>query len=147
MVHNHDDGVGVADGDLKQRCKTMGDESDFVRALYAAFNRRDIPAAVAMMDKAVDWANGQDGGHVHGREAVRAYWTKQWATIQPQVDPLDIARRDEGVTVVEVHQVVRDLVGKLLLDERVRHVFRIRDGLVVRFDIEIAGGLSNLAHD
>ena len=125
----------------------MGDNSDFVRALYAAFNRRDIPGALAMMDEAVDWANGQDGGYVHGREAVRAYWTMQWAAIQPQVDPLDIARRDESVTAVEVHQVVRDLVGKLLLDERVRHVFRIRDGLVVRFDIENAGGLSTLAHD
>ena len=107
---------------------------------------RDIPAAVALMDREVDWANGQDGGHVHGREAVRAYWTQQWAAIQPKVDPLEITPRDAGVTAVEVHQVVQDLDGKLLLDERVRHVFRIRDGLVVRFDIENAGGLSTLAH-
>ena len=124
----------------------MDDDSDFVRALYAAFNRRDIPSAVALMGDEVDWANGQDGGHVHGREAVRAYWTKQWAAIQPRVDPLEITPRDAGVTTVEVHQVVHDLDGKLLLDERVRHVFRIRDGLVVRFDIENAGGLSALAH-
>ena len=98
------------------------------------------------MDQEVDWANGQDGGHVHGREAVRAYWTQQWAAIQPKVDPLEITPRDAGVTAVEVHQVVHDLEGKLLLDERVRHVFRIRNGLVVRFDIENAGGLSTLAH-
>ena len=125
----------------------MNDDSDFVRVLYAAFNQRDIPAAVALMDQEVDWANGQDGGHVHGREAVRAYWTKQWAAIQPKVDPLEITPRDAGVTAVEVHQVIHDLDGKLLLDERVRHVFRIRDGLVVGFDIENAGGLSTLVHD
>ena len=125
----------------------MSDDSDFVRALYAAFNRRHIPAAVALMDEAVDWANGQDGGHVHGREAVRVYWTKQWAAIQPQVDPLRITRDSVGVTTVDVHQVVHDLAGKLLLDERVRHVFRIQDGLVVRFDTEDAGALSALAHD
>lgn len=125
----------------------MSDGSELIRALYAAFNQRDIPAAVALMDQEVDWANGQDGGHVHGREAVRAYWTKQWAVIQPMVDPLEITPRDAGIKAVEVHQVVHDLDGKLLLDERVRHVFRIRDGLVVRFDIENAGDLSTLAHD
>lgn len=42
---------------------------------------------------------------------------------------------------------MHDLTGKLLLDERVRHVFRIEDGLVTRFDIENAGGLSSIAHD
>ena len=125
----------------------MSDNTDFLHTLYAAFNQRDIPAAVAMMDEEVDWANGQDGGHVHGREAVRAYWTKQWAAIQPSVDPSDITRRDDGTTAVEVHQVVRDLAGNLLLDERVRHVFRIENDLVVRFDIENAGGLSTLSHD
>ena len=72
---------------------------------------RDIPAAVALIDREVDWANGQDGGHVHGREAVRAYWTQQWAAIQPKVDPLEITPRDAGVTAVEVHQVVQDLDG------------------------------------
>jgi hypothetical protein len=42
---------------------------------------------------------------------------------------------------------VRDLEGKVLLDETVRHVFQINKGLVTRFDIENAGGLSAIAHD
>ncbi len=65
----------------------MDDDTDFLRTLYAAFNRRNVPAAVAMMGAEVEWANGQDGGHVQGREAVRAYWTKQWAAIQPRSIP------------------------------------------------------------
>lgn len=123
----------------------MADDDAMVRRLYESFNRRDIPAVLALLDDEVDWANGMDGGHVHGREAVRAYWTAQWAAIQPQVDPLHIAQRGDGATAVEVHQVVRDLEGELLLDETVRHVFRIEGGLVTRFDIENAGGLSSIA--
>jgi hypothetical protein len=122
-------------------------DDEFVRRLYDGFNRRDIPAVLALLKDDVAWANGMDGGHVHGREAVRAYWTQQWAAIAPQVDPLSVARRNDGSIVVEVHQVVRDLKGNLLLDETVRHVFRIDEGLVARFDIENAGGLSTLTHD
>ena len=38
--------------------------------------------------------------------------------------------------VVEVHQTVRDLEGQPLLDETVRHVFRLESGRVKRFDIQ-----------
>jgi hypothetical protein len=51
------------------------------------------------------------------------------------------------VTAAEVvPQFVRDLEGKVLLDETVRHVFQIDKGLVTRFDIENPGGLSAIAH-
>jgi ketosteroid isomerase-like protein len=122
------------------------DDETLVRRMYEGFNRRDIPAVTALLAEDVAWANGMDGGHVRGREAVRDYWTRQWAAIQPTVAPLDIARRDADVIAVEVHQVVHDSSGQLLLDEQVRHVFRIEDGLVTRFDIENAGGLSSIAH-
>ena len=124
----------------------MTDNETLVRQLYEGFNRRDIPAVLAFLAEDVAWANGMDGGHVHGREAIRDYWTSQWAAIVPEVTPLEIAKRDDGATTVEVHQVVRDLEGKLLLDETVRHVFEIDGGLVTRFDIENAGGLSKISH-
>jgi hypothetical protein len=37
--------------------------------------------------------------------------------------------------VVDVHQVVRDLQGKLLADKMVSHLFQIENRLVRRFDI------------
>lgn len=123
----------------------MIDKNHLVRQLYEGFNRRDIPAVLGHLAENVDWANGMEGGHLHGHEALRDYWTKQWAVIQPWVQPLQITERGDGVTAVEVHQVVRDLEGKLLLDEMVRHVFRIDRGLVTRFDIEDAGGLSAIS--
>ncbi|MBE7218908.1 MAG: nuclear transport factor 2 family protein [Caulobacteraceae bacterium] len=118
-----------------------------VRRLYAGFNARDIPAVLALLDARVAWADGMHGGHLHGREAVAAYWAKQWAAIQPDVQPLEIDMRGDREVAVEVRQVVRDLEGGLLLDETVRHVFRIEDGLVTRFDIENAGGLASIARD
>ena len=101
---------------------------------------------LALLAENVDWANGMDGGHVHGREAVRAYWTRQWAAIAPQVDPIDVSQRDDGATAVEVHQVVRNLEGKCFSMDRPA-CFKIDKGLVTRFDIENAGGLSAIAHD
>ena len=83
----------------------------------------------------VVWANGMEGGHVHGREGVRAYWTRQWSTINPRVDPVSFSVTPEGEIVVEVHQVVHDLDGNLLMDQMVGHIFRIEGGLVRRFDI------------
>ena len=40
-----------------------------------------------------------------------------------------------GNTVVDVHQVVRNLDGEVLMDRMVRHVYVIRDGLIERMDI------------
>ena len=61
--------------------------------------------------------------------------TRQWATIDPHVEPFDVSYGSDGDILVEVHQVVRDLNGNVLADQRVLHVFRIEGGLVKRFDI------------
>ena len=90
----------------------MANNDALVRQLYEGFNRRDIPAVLTLLAESVDWANGMDGGHVHVREAVRAYWTKQWAAIAPQVDPMHITQRDDGATAVEVHQWCETLRAK-----------------------------------
>ena len=106
------------------------------RALYAAFNARDVGLLLAAMTPDVDWANGMTGGRVHGREAVRAYWAAQWAEIDPRVEPVRITPDGRDGVAVDVHQVVRDRAGAVLADQRVRHVYRLRDGLVARMDIE-----------
>ncbi len=113
----------------------MPDEIDFLKQLYDRFNARDIDLVLAALDPKVVWANGMEGGHVNGRDGVREYWTRQWALVDPHVEPISFSRGAMGRIVVEVHQVVRDLSGKLLLDRTVGHEFRIEDGLVTRFDI------------
>ena len=112
------------------------DERQLLIEAYRDFNARRMDAVLARMHPAVEWANGMEGGHVHGVDEVRAYWTRQWAAIDPRVEPLSIERDNAGRFVVEVHQVVHDLGGKLLLDKVVHHAFLIHGGLIVRMDIE-----------
>lgn len=112
------------------------DEHELLTGAYRDFNARRIDAVLARMHPSVEWANGMEGGYVHGKDAVREYWTRQWKVIDPHVDPLRIEQDETGRFVVEVHQVARDLAGNVLLDRTVHHAYRIREGLIERMDIE-----------
>ena len=121
----------------------MDDDIEVLRRIYDRFNARDIDGVLAVLADNVAWANGRDGGHVHGREAVREYWTRQWTMVSPHVEPVSFRRAAEGAIVAEVRQSVRNLEGKPLhgqthglKDKTVGHVFRLRDGRVTRFDIQ-----------
>jgi len=113
----------------------MPSEHELLLKTYAAFNARDIDAVLAMMHPDVDWPNGMEGGRMRGHEAVRRYWERQWEIINPRVEPVGFTTDDAGRTVVEVHQVVRDLSGQTLLDRMVKHVYLVHDGLIERMDI------------
>jgi len=115
----------------------MADLEDF-RVLYEAFNRRDIDAVLAMMSRDVDWPNAWKGGRLTGREAVREYLTAQWAEIDPAVDPASVTERADGSLAVRVRQVVRSSDGELLAEGELVHVYRMRDGLIERMDVEEA---------
>ena len=120
----------------------MDGDVELLKRIYDRFNARDIDGVLAVLADDVVWANGMDGGYVHGREAVREYWTRQWAMVSPHVEPVGFRRAADGAIVAEVRQTVRDLEGKPLQgqthglkDKTVGHVFRVRRGKVARFDI------------
>ena len=113
----------------------MPDDVKLLRRVYALFNSREIESVLAAMHPEVVWANGMEGGHVHGRDEVRGYWKRQWAIVDPHVEPVEISSNGKGEVVVKVHQVVRYPKGNLLADRLVIHVFQMRDGLIQRFDI------------
>jgi hypothetical protein len=108
-----------------------------LRAVYAAFNRRDIDAALSMMTLDVAWPRAFKGGFVHGPDAVRAYWTEQWSEIDPHVDPLAFYADAPEQVLVDVHQVVRGLDGALLADETVQHRFTMATGFIRKMDVEL----------
>ena len=83
----------------------------------------------------VEWPNGMEGGTVHGHEGVRTYWTRQWGMINPHVDPVTFREEGDGRIVVGVHQVIRELSGKVLMDRMVEHVYSFRDGLITGMEI------------
>ena len=120
----------------------MDSDLEILARMYDRFNARDIDGVLAVMADDVAWANGMDGGHVQGREGVRDYWTRQWAVVNPHVDPVTFDRKPDDTIVVRVRQTVRDLEGRPLKDQThglkdrlVAHVFHLRDGQVTRFDI------------
>jgi ketosteroid isomerase-like protein len=109
--------------------------TELLKKAYAAFNARDIDGALATMRPDVAWPNGMEGGTVHGHEGVRAYWTRQWGMIDPHVDPVSFNVDESGRVVVGVHQIVRDLAGRVLMDRMVEHVYSLADGLIRGMDI------------
>jgi len=110
-------------------------ETELLRAAYAAFNARDVDAALALMTADVVWPRAFKGGFVRGPEQVRAYWTEQWREIDPHVEPVAFRRDEAGRILVEVHQVVRDLAGGVLADERVGHRFTLERGLIQHMEV------------
>ncbi len=77
--------------------------------------RRDIDGVLAALAEDVAWANGMDGGHVHGLAAVRAYWTRQWTIVSPHVEPVRFTEIAGSSVAVEVRQSVRALEGRAWL--------------------------------
>ena len=116
----------------------MMSEREILRSAYQDFNARNIDAVISLMHSQVQWANGMEGGHVYGKDEVHGYWTRQFATLDPHVDPVKIEPDEHGSWVVEVHQVVHDRQGNLLLDTTVYHTYQFRDGLIARMDITAA---------
>jgi ketosteroid isomerase-like protein len=114
----------------------MSNEREILTAAYRDFNARHIDAVLSLMAPDVVWPNGFEGGFVYGHDGVRNYWTHQWQVLDPKVEPVEIHELADGRFAVEVHQVVHDREGKLLLDTTVRHIYQIRDGQIVRMDIE-----------
>jgi hypothetical protein len=103
---------------------------ELLRAAYAAFNARNIDAALALMTPDVAWPRAFKGGFVQGPEEVRAYWTAQWSEINPHVTPVAFHQEDPDHILVDVHQIVRDMAGSVIADERVQHRFTIDHGLI-----------------
>jgi hypothetical protein len=130
--------VGAAGGDDGVMHLDPAVPADLQRALtelYAAFNARDVETVLRAMAADVVWPNGWEGGVVRGHEEVRYYWTRQWAEIDPAVEPVGFQREQDGRVAVTVQQVVRDLAGTVIAEGRVRHVYRFAGGLVQDMEI------------
>jgi len=108
---------------------------ELIHAAYAAFNARDIDAALALMTTDVTWPKAFKGGFVEGPDEIRAYWTEQWSEIDPHVEPAAFYSEGASQILVDVHQVVRDLANSVLADEHVGHRFTIKDGLIKGMEV------------
>ncbi len=113
-------------------------KKDVIAKAYKAFNARDIVGVLSLMHPDVKWPNGWEGGYVYGHAEVKDYWTRQWKEINPNVLPERIHEKDDGRVEVEVHQLVKDLEGKILADGMTKHVYSFENGLITKMEIEEA---------
>lgn len=107
-----------------------------IKKAYAAFNARDIDLALSTMHPDVQWPKAFEGGYVCGHNEISAYWTKQWREINPHVEPVRYHERANGNLEITVHQQVKDLLGNMLFDGMVKHIYTLQDNLLSRMDIE-----------
>jgi hypothetical protein len=112
----------------------MQSNRELLAAAYKAFNARHIDAVLALMQPDVDWPNAMEGRREVGHDNVREYWRRQFEMLDPHVEPVGFSDVG-GRTEVNVHQVVRDLTGRVMVDQMVQHVYSFRDGLIARMDI------------
>lgn len=113
----------------------MLNKQEIVKKAYTAFNKRDIDTALSLMQPDVEWQKVGESGYVHGHNAVRKYWIEEWAMLDPHVEPIAFKTNERGEVVVDVHQTVRDLTGKMIADYMVQHVYTLEDGLVRTMEI------------
>jgi hypothetical protein len=113
----------------------MEDAKTLIERAYAAFNKRDIDAALALMTQEVTWPKASEGGKVVGKEEIRAYWTRQWGEFDPCVEPIAMIEEDGGTVRVRVHQLVKSLEGDVLSDGEVAHVFNVQSGLIAAMEL------------
>ena len=114
--------------------------NELLQSAYDAFNERDLDFLLFLLHPDVDWANGMEGGRIRGHQGVREYWTRQWDLIDPIVKPLRFETQPDGRIVVHVHQVVRDLDGKVILDQNIEHVYLLDGAQIVSMEIRQAAG-------
>ena len=123
----------------------MDDDIEVLEVIYDRFNARDIDGVLPLLADDIAWANGMDGGHVHGREAVREYWTRQWTMVSRtsilwifiELRMARSSRRSGSPSAIS--RAIRSRADARLKDRIVGHVFRLRGGKVTRFDIQDDG--------
>jgi ketosteroid isomerase-like protein len=108
----------------------LTDRKTLLYKIYDYINARDIDAALEHMHPDVSWANGMEGGFALGHEEIRQYWQRQWEYIDPHLQPIQCDATEPGQVVVEVHQIIRDLLGNIISIKNVQHVFWFEDGRI-----------------
>ena len=89
---------------------------NLIEKAYKAFNSQDIPTALSTFHKDVEWPKAFEGGYVKGHNEISEYWTRQWTQINGKVEPIKIIKRENKTYEVTVHQLIKDLEGKILID-------------------------------
>ena len=104
-----------------------------IRRMYDAYNDRDLEALTAFVCEDVDWPDGDE--RLHGRAAIRSYWSRQWARIRTRDKVAGVTELAPDRAAVRIRQVVRDLDGAIVSTGMFERAYQFKDGLVERMDL------------
>lgn len=107
-----------------------------IKDAFGAFNAQDMDTVLLSMSPDIRWPQAFGSGYVHGHDAIKRYWLEQWTRITTHIVPVGFNQRGDGALEIIVRQTVKDMQGKLLFDGKVKHLYRIRDGLLDQIYIE-----------
>lgn len=106
-------------------------------AAYDAYNRQDVEGLLALVTEDVDWPDGAGPDRLHGRGAVRRYWTQQWKTAALTHDePVGFATHDDGRTAVRIRQVIRQPTGSIVSTGTFVHLHRLDGDRIATLEIQ-----------
>lgn len=108
---------------------------DALRDIYAAINRHDIPAAIAIYDPQIEWIEPSDypeGGTTHGIADVEALHRRALATwAEGACEPEQfIVAGDKVIVLAHVRVRLKDSAD--WIDGRLADVYTFRDGKVIQ---------------
>lgn len=110
-------------------------EISALREAYAAFNRRDIEAALQPFDAQIEWSEPAEfagGGRWHGREGVRRYLTQSRASFaEGSSEPERFIAAGDRI-VVFVHAHIRPVGSNEWQDVRLADVYTMRNGKAIQ---------------
>lgn len=58
--------------------------TELLTAAYEASQSKDVDRVLALMSSEVNWPNPIEGTRTIGQDQVHAYWTGQWAVVNPK---------------------------------------------------------------
>jgi hypothetical protein len=106
-----------------------------INKVYQAFNDRDVEEVLSLFHPSVDWPNSWEGGYLHGRDAVRDYWFRQWKELDPVVKPVSFRQLPDGKLEVGVHQLVKNLKEEVISDSVIKHTYAFEMNLIKKMEI------------
>jgi len=139
----------VATGGMGHDVLIAGANGQIVRALFDAFNRRDLDGILSCLDRDVSyemgagveqWAFPEAAEPTRGHAAIAAFYRRTWPVMEEaRADPLELVEDGDRVTVTLAMSVRLARTGPVRR-WRDPHAPTLRDGKIVHDEIHTERG-------
>lgn len=128
------------DGD-NDRHAADGSVESLLGGLFDAIDRQDIDAVLAHFASEARIPDSLESAIVVGRDQIRAYYLRQFATIHVSASLLSTRRLPDGRVEADLHVQLRGAEGGSWGERRVKAIYRIDDGRISEMVVDEAVGI------